>query len=159
MKIFNIASVLETSLNALIYYLSMYEVQKLCVLSLGQEDSLQKGMATHSSILAWRISWTEKPGRLQSTGCKEADTTEATFRPSYPDPISPARCMVNWCEINLTKKQCVLRRWLRSSHHLVEENSKNKRVWLYLKAGTSLKRNKETKMKACNTTVAAIFLK
>ena len=52
MKIFNIASVLETSLNALIYYLSMYEVQKLCVLSLGQEDSLQKGMATHSSILA-----------------------------------------------------------------------------------------------------------
>ena len=66
MKIFNIASVLETSLNALIYYLSMYEVQKLCVLSLGQEDSLQKGMATHSSILAWRIPRAEEPWRLQS---------------------------------------------------------------------------------------------
>ena len=36
--------------------------------SLGQEDPLQKGMATHSSILAWRIPWTEEPGGLQSTG-------------------------------------------------------------------------------------------
>ena len=35
---------------------------------LGQDDSLEKGMATHSSILAWRIPWTEEPGRLQSTG-------------------------------------------------------------------------------------------
>ena len=38
------------------------------VRSLGQEDPLEKGMATHSSILAWRISWTEEPGRLQSMG-------------------------------------------------------------------------------------------
>ena len=36
------------------------------VQSLGQEDPLEKGMATHSSILAWKISWTEKPSRLQS---------------------------------------------------------------------------------------------
>ena len=36
--------------------------------SLGQEDPLEKEMATHSSILAWRIPWTEKPGRLQSMG-------------------------------------------------------------------------------------------
>ena len=35
---------------------------------LGQEDLLEKGMATHSSILAWRIPWTEKPGRLFSIG-------------------------------------------------------------------------------------------
>ena len=35
---------------------------------LGWEDPLEKGMATHSSILAWRISWTEEPGRLQSMG-------------------------------------------------------------------------------------------
>ena len=34
--------------------------------SLGQEDPLEEGMATHSGILAWRISWTEEPGRLQS---------------------------------------------------------------------------------------------
>ena len=38
---------------------------------LGQEDPLEKGMATHSSILAWRIPWTEKPGRLQSMGLQK----------------------------------------------------------------------------------------
>ena len=38
------------------------------VQSLGQEDPLEKEMATHSSILAWRIQWTEEPGTLQSTG-------------------------------------------------------------------------------------------
>ena len=38
------------------------------VQSLGQEDILEKEMATHSSILAWKIPWTEKPGRLQSMG-------------------------------------------------------------------------------------------
>ena len=38
------------------------------VQSLGQEDPLEKEMATHSSILAWRIPWMEKPSRLQSTG-------------------------------------------------------------------------------------------
>ena len=40
-------------------------VQEPCVQSLGQEDLLEKKMATHSSILAWKISWTEEPGRLQ----------------------------------------------------------------------------------------------
>ena len=38
------------------------------VLSLGLEDPLEKGMATHSSILDWRIPWTEEPGRLESMG-------------------------------------------------------------------------------------------
>ena len=37
---------------------------------------LKKGMATHSSVLAWRIPWTEEPGGLQSTGLQESDTTE-----------------------------------------------------------------------------------
>ena len=41
-------------------------VEETRVLSLGQEDPLDKGMATHSSILAWRIPWGEEPGRLQS---------------------------------------------------------------------------------------------
>ena len=43
-------------------------VQETGVRSLGQEDPLEKGMATHSSILAWRIPWAEEPGRLQSMG-------------------------------------------------------------------------------------------
>ena len=45
---------------------------------LGQKDPLEEGMATHSSILAWRIPWTEEPGGLRFQGCKESDTTEAT---------------------------------------------------------------------------------
>ena len=43
-------------------------MQETQVRSLGQEDPLEKGMATHSSILAWRILWPEKPGGLQSMG-------------------------------------------------------------------------------------------
>ena len=43
-------------------------MQETQVRSLGREDPLEKEMATHSSTLAWRIPWTEEPGRLQSTG-------------------------------------------------------------------------------------------
>ena len=43
-------------------------MQETCVQSLGGEDPLEKGMATHSSILAWRIPWREEPARLQSMG-------------------------------------------------------------------------------------------
>ena len=43
-------------------------MQETQVQSLGWEDPLEKGMATHSSILAWRIPWTEEPGELQSMG-------------------------------------------------------------------------------------------
>ena len=42
--------------------------QEIQVQFLGWEETLEKGMATHSSILAWRIPWTEEPGGLQSTG-------------------------------------------------------------------------------------------
>ena len=44
------------------------EMQETRVRSLGQEDPLEKEMATHSSILVWRIPWKEEPGRLQSMG-------------------------------------------------------------------------------------------
>ena len=48
----------------------MQETQETQVLSLGQEDPLEKEMATHSSILAWKIPWTEEAGGLQSMGLK-----------------------------------------------------------------------------------------
>ena len=48
--------------------LPVQEMEETWVRSLGQEDPLEEGMATHSSILAWRIPWTEEPGRLQSIG-------------------------------------------------------------------------------------------
>ena len=51
-------------------------VEKTQIQFLGREDPIEKGMVTHSSILAWRIPWTEEPGRLQSMGCKELDSTE-----------------------------------------------------------------------------------
>ena len=51
-------------------------MQETRVQSLGWEDPLEKEMAAHSSILAWKIPWTEEPGRLQSMGLKESDTTE-----------------------------------------------------------------------------------
>ena len=46
----------------------MQETQEMWVQSLGWEDPLEEEMATHSSILAWRIPWTEEPGGLQSRG-------------------------------------------------------------------------------------------
>ena len=53
-------------------------MQEMQVQSLGQEDSLEEEMANHSSILAWKIPWTEEPGGLQSIGGKESDATEHT---------------------------------------------------------------------------------
>ena len=54
-------------------------MQETSVQSLGRKDPLEKEMATHSSILAWKITWTEELGRLQSMGHKESDTTEYTY--------------------------------------------------------------------------------
>ena len=50
-------------------------MQETWVRFLGQEDPLEKEMTTHSSILAWRIPWTEEPGRLQFMESQELDTT------------------------------------------------------------------------------------
>ena len=51
-------------------------MQETWVQSLGWEGPLANGMATHSSILAWRILWTEEPGGLQSMGSERVDMTE-----------------------------------------------------------------------------------
>ena len=51
-------------------------MQETRIQSLGWEDSLEKEMAIHSGILAWRLPWMEKPSRLQSTVRKELDMTE-----------------------------------------------------------------------------------
>ena len=60
------------------------------VRSLGQEDPLEEEVATHSSILAWRIPWTEEPGGLGPQGQEELDKTEHThtfFFPQASDEI------------------------------------------------------------------------
>ena len=57
---------------------SLSAMRKTCVQSLGQEDPLEKEMATHSSILAWRIPWREEPVRLQSMGSQRVGHDCAT---------------------------------------------------------------------------------
>ena len=52
---------------------AMQEIQETRVCFLGQEDPLEEGMATHSSVLAWKIPWTEEPGGLQSRGSERVE--------------------------------------------------------------------------------------
>ena len=60
-------------------------MQETQVRSLGREDPLEKGMATHSRILAWRIAWTEEPGRLQSMGLQSQIISRYYYQPCFPD--------------------------------------------------------------------------
>ena len=61
------------------------------VRSLGWEDPLEKGMATHSSILVWRIPWTEEPGELQSMGLQKVRQDRATFTFTFSHGHSAGR--------------------------------------------------------------------
>ena len=60
---------------------------------LGGEDPLEEGMATHSSILAWRIPWAEEPGGLPSVGRKVSDMTETTWRTHIPRTRPVVACV------------------------------------------------------------------
>ena len=63
---------------------SAYNAGETRVRSLGQEDPLEKEIATHSSTLAWKIPWTEEPGRLQSTGSQSwTRLSDVTFFLSF----------------------------------------------------------------------------
>jgi len=66
---------MDTYSTDTMYKKNLPAVQETRVRFLGREDPLEKEMATHSSILAWRISWTEEPGGLQSMVFQELDTT------------------------------------------------------------------------------------
>ena len=65
--------------NHLEHWFSKCGPQKTWIRSLGWEDPLEKGIAAHSSILAWRIPWTEEPGGLQSTGSQRVGHYCVTF--------------------------------------------------------------------------------
>ena len=63
-------------------------MQETWVQSLGWEDALEKGMVTHSSILAWRIPWSEEPGRLQSMGSQRVRHDGANeHKHRHPKPL------------------------------------------------------------------------
>ena len=66
-------------------------MQETQVQSLGQEDLLEKGKATHSSILAWEIPWTEEPGRLQFLGLQRVGHNLATKQQQYCLKISKVK--------------------------------------------------------------------
>ena len=63
-------------------------MQEIWVQSLGQEDPLEKEMATHSSILAWKIPWTEEPGWLQSMGLQNQTLRDFTELSMMPQGLS-----------------------------------------------------------------------
>ena len=74
------------------------------VRSQGWEDPLQKEMATHSSILAWRSPWTKEPGRLQSMGLQRAGHDSAT----KPQPLTDTTTWMNLWRIMLSEKKPIL---------------------------------------------------
>ena len=67
---------------------TMQEIQEMWVGSLGREDPVKKGMATHSSILAWRIPWTEDPGGLQFMGSQKVGHNRARMHLPGKDIVS-----------------------------------------------------------------------
>ena len=69
-------------------------MQEMQVPFLGWEDPLEKEVATHSSILVWRIPWTKEPGRLQSMGSKELTEHLSTQEQEYGQ--SPTRLLCPW---------------------------------------------------------------
>ena len=80
-------------------------------LTLVLEDHLEEEMATHSSILAWQIPWTEEPGKLQSRGCKESDTTKCLLNYSLfclkSHPLAPYSLEQRLANYSLQAKFCL----------------------------------------------------
>ena len=90
-----------------------HATQDTWVWSLGWEDSLDKGMSTHSSVLAWRIPWTEEPGGLQSTGSQRVRHDREALTPTlgnhqvhlYSWRILPERSL--WAKQHVRSSVCV----------------------------------------------------
>ena len=80
--------------DSVVKNLPAVQMKETKVQSLGWEDSLEKGMATHFSILAWRISWTDEPSRYIPWSCKELDTTkQRTLSLSWNYYLNPFLCL------------------------------------------------------------------
>ena len=77
---------------------------EIWVWSLGWEEPLEKDMATHSSILAWKISWMEEPGRLQSMG-SQSGTQQSDFTFLFLKELSKVYCAVEMLVIHLSRKR------------------------------------------------------
>ena len=76
------------------------ELQETLVCSPGQEDPLEEGMATHSSILAWRIPWTEEPGGLQSMGLQRVRQDWSALACLHAQQIADGQCDPKPCALD-----------------------------------------------------------
>ena len=85
-------------------------MQEAQVLSLGQEDPLEEEMATHPSIPAWEIPWTEDPGELQSTGSQRVGRDSATKQPN-------SQHYLNWLQVILLAFQTQTQEHLQKSQN------------------------------------------
>ena len=90
-------------------------MQETQVRSLDQEDILEKGMATHSSVLAWKILWTEEPGRLQSMGSQKSQTWL-----SLREATGASSTSVSSLLSSLLSTLQPLSGWLQPLHHVRE---------------------------------------
>ena len=102
--------------------------------SLGQEDPLEKGMATHSSILAWRIPWTEVPGRLQSMGSQSRTqlkqlNTHTHTRNGIQSRISLTKYFLKDYTWLKNKGSTITTKWEKQSHWT--GNVTVQRSWIY----------------------------
>ena len=111
------------------------------VQSLGQEDPLEKGMATHSSILAWRIPWTEEPGELQSMGSQRVrydrmtntfnhfqDAPDCCFAKKYYLMFIPK--MANLCFDNTKMNLTALLLWASVVAQMVKNLPAMQEMWV-----------------------------
>ena len=102
------------------------EVQETELRSLGWEDPLEKGMASHSSILAWRSPWTEEPGGLQSVGSRRVGHNWATIISFTFIPFVPLGSMAYWF---FSWPKCFfLTKNLNTQVHLCQSSSSE--VWI-----------------------------
>ena len=91
-------------------------VQKTLTRSLAREEPLEEGMATHSSVLAWRIPWIEEPGGLQSMGLQRDTIALCICQPQPPNPshpLLPPLC-TQVCSPHLHLYSCSANRFIRS---------------------------------------------
>ena len=86
----------------------MQETYETWVRSLGQEDPLEEGMATHSSILAWRIPWTEEPEGLQSMGLQRGrhDLSDLTHTRVYLNHFAAHLKLIRHCKSTIFQENC-----------------------------------------------------
>ena len=107
-KLFSSFSLESSLLSAVKNLPSLQEPQETRVRPLGWKDPLEKGMATHSSILAWRAPWTEEPGRLRSLGSQRVrhDWSDLAHRHSIEEQRYLKRAKAAYCKMICGWRRC-----------------------------------------------------